>query len=110
MRMILKMTESAAGRTFIAGESPPDASLASLTSASADADLDARLKGFSSTFYHLAGTAAMGSVTDSHCRIKGMKKLRVVDASILPISIGAHLQAPLYGIAESAAAMLIAGE
>ena len=48
----------------------------------------------------------MGSVVDSKCAVYGVSGLRVIDASIFTIPITAHLQAPLYGIAESAADMI----
>jgi choline dehydrogenase-like flavoprotein len=37
-----------------------------------------------STQYHLIGTAAMGEVVDDRLRVKGVKGLRVVDASVFP--------------------------
>ena len=57
-------------------------------------------------YYHPEGTAAMGSVVDSKCRIKGVENLRVVDASILTNSFAAHFQAPLYAISQSAADLI----
>ena len=108
MRSAFRVAESKAGQTFLT-EERPHPTLPKLSSASTDAELDARLKVCSTTFNHLAGTAAMGSVTDSHCRVKDISNLRVMDASILPISINAHLQAPLYAVAESAADMLLVG-
>ena len=54
---------------------------------------------------HPAGTAAMapreyGGVVDSDLKVYGTTNLRVVDASIIPLIIGAHLQATTYAIAE----------
>ena len=34
--------------------------------------------------YHPCGSLAMGDAVDSHLRVKGVKNLRVVDASIFP--------------------------
>lgn len=50
----------------------------------------------------------MGMVVDTELRVKGVKGLRVVDASVFPIALGAHLQAPVYALAEQAA-HIIAG-
>ena len=90
---------------------------------STDEELNARMKPFSGTWYHPGGTAAMGSVVDSECRVDGVQGLRVVDASILPKPLGAHYQgtklwplrkmklmsrnlAPIYAIAEQASDMI----
>lgn len=48
----------------------------------------------------------MGTVLDSKCRVKGVKSLRVMDASILPKPITAHYQAPLYALSESVADLI----
>ncbi|TDL21395.1 hypothetical protein BD410DRAFT_724488, partial [Rickenella mellea] len=57
---------------------------------------------------HLIGTCVMmrrslGGVVDATLKVCDTKNLRVVNASVLPIQISAHLSSPLYGIAEKAA-------
>jgi choline dehydrogenase-like flavoprotein len=42
------------------------------------------VKNHISTQYHLIGTAAMGEVVDDQLHVKGVKGLRVVDASVFP--------------------------
>jgi choline dehydrogenase-like flavoprotein len=42
------------------------------------------VKNHISTQYHLIGTCALGEVVDNELRVKGVKGLRVVDASIFP--------------------------
>ncbi len=54
------------------------------------------------------GTAAMGKVVDANLRVKGVKGLRVVDASAFPVSITGHLQAAVYALAEQAAEIIFA--
>lgn len=39
-------------------------------------------------------------VVDPNLRVYGTSNLRIVDASIMPLIIGAHLQATVYAIAE----------
>lgn len=65
------------------------------------------------TFYHPLGTCAMlpkedGGVVDSQLQVYGVKGLRVVDASVIPMIISAHIQTAVYGIAERAAEMIVA--
>ncbi|KAK4497749.1 hypothetical protein PRZ48_010402 [Zasmidium cellare] len=105
-KIVAKMMESPAGQRISTGETPPGP-FSPLTSKTSDAEIDERARACIFTAYHPAGSAAMGTVVDAECRVKGMKGLRVVDASIMPVSIGAHLQASLYGVAERAAQMII---
>ena len=45
----------------------------------------------------------MGRVVDADLKVKGVENPRIVDASIFPIAMGAHLQAPVYALSEQAA-------
>jgi len=63
--------------------------------------------------FHPVGTCAMGGrsgiergVVDERLKVYGVKGVRVVDASIMPLQISAHLQATVYAIAEKGAAMI----
>jgi choline dehydrogenase-like flavoprotein len=58
--------------------------------------------------FHPVGTCAMmpreiGGVVDNRLRVHGMKKLRVVDASIFPMETLGNIQATVYAVAEKAA-------
>ncbi|KAK4188296.1 putative GMC oxidoreductase [Podospora australis] len=66
------------------------------------------------TDWHPVGTCSMGGragkeggVVDERLRVYGVKGLRVVDASVMPLHISAHLQATVYAIAEKAADMIL---
>jgi choline dehydrogenase len=45
-------------------------------------------------------------VVDSQLMVYGLANVRVVDASVLPVQLSAHLSSSLYGIAEKAAVMI----
>ena len=105
MRRAIQAMESSVLKDFIEGEAAPPG-MPSISSASSDIELDKRINAMSWSWFHASGTASMGKVVDSHCRVYGVGRLRVVDTSIIPLSLTAHLQAPMYAIAESAAALI----
>jgi choline dehydrogenase-like flavoprotein len=49
-------------------------------------------------------------VVDAQLLVYNTTNLRVVDASILPMQISAHLQSTLYGVAEKAADLIKAAQ
>lgn len=73
----------------------------------ANATVDDWISHVTQTFqpnYHAIGTCSMmsrelGGVVDHAGRVYGMKNLRVIDASIIPIQVSAHTAALLYGTA-----------
>ncbi|TVY75384.1 Dehydrogenase citC [Fusarium oxysporum f. sp. cubense] len=64
------------------------------------------------SIFHPSGTCAMlpkadGGVVDAKLKVYGTENLRVVDASVIPLLISAHIQTAVYGIAEIAAELII---
>ncbi|XP_054282394.1 glucose dehydrogenase [FAD, quinone]-like [Macrosteles quadrilineatus] len=64
------------------------------------------IKHMSVTVYHPVGTCEMGSVVDSRLRVKGVGRLRVIDASIMPTITSGNTNAPTIAIAEKGADLI----
>ncbi|KAL6713317.1 hypothetical protein ACLMJK_008782 [Lecanora helva] len=105
-RLLKAMLATPAGKTYIEFEGAPPG-MTPLTEYSSDDAIDERIKMTGKSHAHSAGTSAMGKVVDTQLRVKGVKGLRVADASVLPVAIGGHPQATLYGVAEKAAEMIL---
>ena len=63
------------------------------------------------SIFHPSATCSMmtreeGGVVDGRLIVHGTKNLRVVDASIMPVQIAAHIQTATYGVAERGAELI----
>lgn len=79
-------------------------------------DLSDYVRNHTITDWHPVGTCSMGpppdgngpgGVVDTRLRVHGVKSLRVIDASIMPLHVSAHIQATVYAIAEKGASMIL---
>lgn len=55
----------------------------------------------------MMGPDRRSAVVDSNCRVYGVDKLRVVDASIFPTLTSGNINAPTVMVAEKASAMIL---
>jgi choline dehydrogenase len=89
---------------FITGELLPG------EDANSDDELVAHLRARSQTLYHPVGTCRMGvdalAVVDPELRVRGIERLRVADASVMPGLPSGHTNWPTVMIAERAAAFI----
>ena len=75
-----------------------------------DAEIDAFIKRTAITAHHPCGTCAIGigpdAVVDPELRVRGVERLRVVDASVMHDLVSAHINACVLMIAEKASDMI----
>lgn len=76
-----------------------------------NSEIDHFIRTTAMTAFHPAGTCRMGSdedsVVDPECRVRGVERLRVADASIMPSIISGNLNVPTMMIGERAADMIL---
>jgi choline dehydrogenase-like flavoprotein len=94
----------AALRPFVAAELSPGAGTES------DDALDAHIRATAATAHHPLGTCRMGvdegAVVDGELRVRGVERLRVVDAAVMPDLVGGNINAAVIAIAEKAADLI----
>ena len=105
LRRNMSAFETLEANAVVVGEVPPKG-YPQLTSESTDEEIDARVRRCGSAFFHTAGTASMGKVVDTECRVFEMDALRVVDMSVLPTPVSAHYMVAAYAVAEQMAAII----
>jgi choline dehydrogenase-like flavoprotein len=106
LHLIRRLTSQAELRTHIGAEIAPG------TGNWSDKALDEHIGRFAATAHHPAGTCRMGGdgtpglVLDPEFRVRGVRGLRVVDASAFPDMVGGNINAPVIMMAEKAADLI----
>jgi choline dehydrogenase len=101
MRVVRDIFARPALAPFHAGELAPGPDCAS------DEALLAYARDKGNSVYHPVGTCAMGAVVDAQLRVRGIGRLRVADASVIPTVTSGNTNAPTAMIAERAADWLL---
>jgi choline dehydrogenase len=105
LKILRKILQAPAMRPFVIEEVEPGAKVAS------DEDLLNFCRQRGSTVYHPTSTCRMGNdpfaVVDQRLRVRGIERLRVVDASIMPDLMSGNTNAPTIMIAEKASDMIL---
>jgi choline dehydrogenase-like flavoprotein len=108
VRLARLIAEQSVLREIITAELKPGSEVMS------DLDLEADLRRRLMLIYHPVGTCRMSdtaeeAVVDSQLRVHGLERLRVVDASIMPVIPGGNTHAPTVMIAERGADLILRG-
>ena len=107
MKLSRALGETEAMKPFFDGWEYPDADLRS------DDELLDAARHVGNTTFHVMGTCRMGpesdttAVVDDQLRVRGMEKLRVIDASIMPAMVSANLNAATMMIGEKGADLVM---
>ncbi len=77
-----------------------------------DADIDTYVRANANSAYHPCGSCKIGNdsmaVVDSRLRVRGIERLRVADAAVMPTITNGNINAPCMMIGERAADLLLA--
>ncbi|WP_378948459.1 GMC family oxidoreductase [Mesorhizobium sp. ANAO-SY3R2] len=110
IRLARKLADASPLARFSPEEFKPGAHLTS------DDELVAAAGDIGTTIFHPVGTAKMGvdgdpmAVLDHRLRVRGIERLRVVDASAMPAITSGNTNSPTMMIAEKAAEMIVADQ
>ena len=106
LRMVRAIALAPALAPYIEKDLAPGAGIQS------DAELDVHIRARAITVHHPLGTCKMGAdtdawaVVDAQLRVRGVERLRVVDASVMPDLVGGNINAAVTMIAERAADLI----
>ena len=100
LKLIRRIATSPPLRDYIESEYQPG------PSAQSDDDLLKYCRDTGVTVFHPTSTCSMGTVVDSHLKVRGVENLRVVDASVMPAVPSGNINAAVIAMAEKAADLL----
>lgn len=105
MRIARRIIAAEPMRGYVSDEVLPGAAFQS------DVDLLEFCRAYGRSTHHAAGTCKMGvgsnAVVDQRLRVRDVRGLRIVDASIMPTMVCGNINAPVIMIAEKGATMIL---
>lgn len=105
LKLCRRILEQKAFDPYRAGPAGPDEAFAS------DESLLSYAREAGRSSYHIVGTCRMGqgadAVVDPQLRVHGVRRLRVVDSSVMPVIVSANTHAATVMIAEKGADMIL---
>jgi len=105
LRLLRKLFEAPALAKYVTAETQPGSGVQS------DDELLDYARQTGSTVFHATCTCKMGAdpmaVVDDRLRVRGLERLRVIDASVMPAVTSTNTNAPTIMIAEKGAAMIL---
>ena len=98
----------AAARSILAAEPLAGMVTGALMPARFDVEaIDAHIRATVKTNYHPVGTCALGRVLEADLRVRGVRGLRVADASAMPVIPAGNTNAPTLALASRAAELIL---
>ena len=85
---------------YVVGEELPGAKVQS------DDEWLSFVREYGETVFHPTSTCSMGKVVDANLKVKGIDRLRVVDASVMPAVPSGNINAAVIAVAEKAADLI----
>jgi choline dehydrogenase len=105
LKLSRKVAEQPALAKYVESETAPGPTVKT------DEQIADYAKMWGTTLYHCVGTCRMGhgadAVVDPQLRVRGLERLRVADASIMPKLVSGNTNAPTIMIAEKAADLIL---
>ncbi|GAA5929351.1 GMC family oxidoreductase [Sporobolomyces koalae] len=105
IHVIRKLVQLAPLAAYLSSPVAPNMSMTDFLEAS-DSELIAHIRQQAETIYHPMSTCAIGRVVDERLQVKGIRGLRVCDASVFPESVSGHPVAAVVAVAERFADVL----
>ena len=100
LKIVRRIVKARPLADYVAAEELPGAKVQS------DDEWLSFVREYGETVFHPTSTCSMGKVVDASLRVKGIDRLRVVDASVMPAVPSGNINAAVIAVAEKAADLI----